>query len=55
MNINPLEIIVDMRRYLVMEQSTAPAELNNMFTNVENNGAPGQFSPMDRANWAQDV
>ena len=53
-NINPLEIIVEMRRYLVMEQSQSPAELNNMFTNIENNGAPWQFSPTDRANWVNE-
>jgi len=50
-NIDPLAIIVDMRRYLVMEQSAAPAELNGMFTKIENNGAPWQFSPADRLNW----
>lgn len=50
-NIDPLSIIVDMRRYLVMEQSSAPAELNGMFTKIENNGAPWQFSPADRMNW----
>lgn len=50
-NIDPLSIIVDMRRYLVMEQSAAPAELNGMFTKIENNGAPWQFSPADRMNW----
>lgn len=50
-NIDPLSIIVDVRRYLVMEQSTAPAELNGMFTRIENNGAPWQFSPADRLNW----
>jgi ferredoxin len=54
-NINPLEIIVEMRRFKVMEQSSAPAPINNMFTNVENNQAPWQFSPMDRANWTEDV
>lgn len=53
-NIDPLSIITDMRRYLVMEQSSAPAELNGMFTNVENNGAPWQFSPSDRANWIKE-
>jgi len=50
-NIDPLAIIVDMRRYLVMEQSQAPSELNGMFSNIENNGAPWQFSPSERANW----
>jgi ferredoxin len=53
-NIDPLSIIMDMRRYLVMEQSAAPAGLNLMFTNVENNGAPWQFSPADRLNWAKE-
>lgn len=53
-NIDPLSIIVDMRRYLVMEQSAAPNELNMMFSNVENNGAPWQFSPSDRANWTKE-
>lgn len=50
-NINPVEIIVEMRRYLVMEKSSAPASLNSMFSNIENNQAPWQFSPTDRANW----
>jgi Fe-S oxidoreductase len=53
-NIDPLEIIVEMRRYLVMEQSSSPAELNNMFSNIENNGAPWQFSQSDRANWTNE-
>lgn len=50
-NINPVDIIVQMRQYLVMEQSAAPGELNSMFTNMENNGAPWQFNPNDKANW----
>ena len=50
-NINPLEIIVGLRQQLVLEQSSAPNELNGMFSNLENNGAPWQFSPSDRANW----
>jgi heterodisulfide reductase subunit C len=54
-NINPLEIILELRRDLVMEQSKAPASLNAMFTNIENNGAPWQFSPMDRANWVNEI
>lgn len=54
-NIDPLSIIVDMRRYLVMEQSAAPAELNMMFTNMENNGAPWQFSQADRLNWSKEL
>lgn len=53
-NIDPLAIILEMRRYLVMEQSQSPAELNNMFSNTENNGAPWQFSPSDRANWIKE-
>lgn len=53
-NIDPLGIIVDLRRYLVMEQSAAPNELNMVFTNIENNGAPWQFSPADRLNWATE-
>jgi len=51
-NINPLEIITEMRRYVVMEESQAPASLNNMFGNVENNGAPWKYSNADRFNWA---
>jgi Fe-S oxidoreductase len=54
-NINPLDIIVEIRRYLVMEQSQAPNELNGMFSNVENNSAPWQFSPADRANWIKEL
>jgi ferredoxin len=53
-NIDPLSIIMDLRRFLVMEQSAAPAGLNLMFTNIENNGAPWQFSPADRLNWANE-
>lgn len=54
-NIDPLSIIMDIRRYLVMEQSSAPNELNGMFTNIENNGAPWQFPPSDRLNWANEA
>jgi len=53
-NIDPLAIIMEMRRYLVMEESQAPSELNGMFANLENNGAPWQFSPADRANWVSE-
>ncbi|AWG26425.1 (Fe-S)-binding protein [Flavobacterium kingsejongi] len=53
-NISPLSIIIDMRRYLVMEQSAAPTELNNMMTNIENNGAPWQYNQMDRLNWKDE-
>lgn len=53
-NIDPLSIIVDLRRYLVMEESKVPTELTGMLTNIENNGAPWQFSPSDRLNWANE-
>ena len=53
-NIDPLSIIVDLRRYLVMEESKMPTELAGMLTNIENNGAPWQFSPNDRLNWANE-
>lgn len=53
-NIDPLSIIVDLRRYLVMEESAAPNELNAVFTNIENNGAPWQFAQADRFNWASE-
>ena len=53
-DLDPLSIILDMRRYLVMEESSAPTELNMMFTNVENNGAPWQFAASDRLNWKND-
>lgn len=52
-NINPVDIIMQMRQYLVMEQSAAPSELNGMFTNLENNGAPWQFNQNDKGNWAK--
>jgi len=53
-NIDPLSIIMDMRRYLVMEQSAAPQELNMMMTNIENNGAPWQYNQQDRLNWVNE-
>lgn len=53
-NIDPLSIIIDLRRYLVMEESKIPTELTGMLTNIENNGAPWQFSPSDRLNWANE-
>jgi heterodisulfide reductase subunit C len=53
-NIDPLSIILDMRRYLVMEESAAPNELNMVFTNIENNGAPWQFSAADRLKWKDE-
>jgi heterodisulfide reductase subunit C len=53
-NISPLSIIMDMRRYLVMEQSAAPQSLNAMMTNIENNGAPWQYNQQDRLNWKDE-
>ena len=53
-NISPLSIIMDMRRYLVMEQSAAPQSLNAMMTNIENNGAPWQYNQQDRLNWKNE-
>ncbi|MEX2485846.1 MAG: (Fe-S)-binding protein [Brumimicrobium sp.] len=54
-NIDPLSIIMDMRRYLVMEESKVPSELTGMLSNVENNGAPWQFSQDDRLNWKDEA
>ena len=53
--INPLEIILEMRRYVSMEESGAPAQWNSMFQNVETSFAPWKFSPADRFNWAKDI
>lgn len=53
-SIDPLSIIIEMRRYLVMEQSAAPTELNVMMTNIENNGAPWPYNQMDRLNWKNE-
>ncbi|MGM0933091.1 MAG: 4Fe-4S dicluster domain-containing protein [Bacteroidota bacterium] len=52
--IDPLSIILDMRRYLVMEQSAAPNELGIAMTNIENNGAPWPYNQQDRLNWANE-
>lgn len=54
-NINPLDIILELRRYLVMEESNAPQEWNAMFSNIENNFAPWKFSPDERDKWAQEM
>ncbi|MFD2999767.1 4Fe-4S dicluster domain-containing protein [Pontibacter toksunensis] len=54
-NIDQLSVIMDLRRYLVLEESAAPASLNTMFTNIENNGAPWAFSAADRFNWAEEI
>ena len=52
--IDPLSIIMDMRQYLTLEQSAAPAELNSMMSNIENNGAPWPFSNQDRLQWVNE-
>lgn len=52
--INPLEIIFELRRYVSMEESGAPAAWNNMYQNIETNFAPWKFSPADRFNWSKD-
>lgn len=53
-SIDPLSIIIDLRRYLVMEKSSAPQELNSMMSNIENNGAPWPYNQMDRLNWKDE-
>jgi len=54
-NINHPTLIVDLRRYLVMEEASAPGELKAVFNNIENNGAPWQYSAEDRLLWAKDL
>jgi ferredoxin len=54
-NINPLDIIVELRRYMAMEDAKVPAAWNGMFSNIENNMAPWKFSPSDRFNWAEKL
>ncbi|UXX80086.1 (Fe-S)-binding protein [Reichenbachiella carrageenanivorans] len=54
-NIDPLSIILEMKRYVAMEESGSPASWNSMFSNIETNFAPWKFSPTDRFNWAQDL
>jgi heterodisulfide reductase subunit C len=54
-SINPLDIILQLRRYLVMEESNTPPEWAGMFSNVENNFAPWKFSPDERDRWAQEM
>ena len=54
LNISHPNLIIDMRRYLVMEEGNAPSEINSMFANIENNGAPWQFSPEDRLEWTKE-
>lgn len=53
-NISPLEIILDLRRYLVMEESKSPTELTTVYNNIENNQAPWAFSQADRMKWAEE-
>jgi heterodisulfide reductase subunit C len=53
-NIDPLAIITDLRRYAVMEESQAPSSISVMLGNIENNGAPWKYSPADRFNWAKE-
>jgi len=54
-NINHPTLIIDIRRYLVMEEASAPGEIKAMFNNIENNGAPWQYSAEDRMVWAKDL
>lgn len=54
-NIDPLKIIMDLRQYAVMEESQAPASVNAMIGNIENNSAPWKYAQSDRANWRQEI
>ena len=54
-SISPLDIIIQLRRSLIMEDSNAPQEWNGMFSNIENNFAPWKFSPDDRDKWAKEM
>ena len=54
-DIDPLSIIINMRQYLIMEKSSAPNELNNMMSNIENNGAPWPFNQQDRLSWLNET
>ena len=54
-SISPLDIIIELRRSLIMEDSNAPQEWNSMFSNIENNFAPWKFSPDDRDAWTQQA
>ena len=54
-SLSPLNIIMELRRSLIMEESNAPSEWNNTFSNIENNFAPWKFSPEDRENWAREL
>lgn len=54
-NIDPLQVILELRRYLVLEQGSAPGPINSMFANIENNGAPWQYSAEDRLVWTENL
>jgi len=54
-SISPLDIIVQLRRYLIMEESSAPQEWNSTFSNIENNFAPWKFSPDERDKWTEEM
>jgi len=54
-NINPLSIILQLRRYVAMEEAQSPASWNAMFSNIENNFAPWKFAPTNRFNWADEL
>jgi Fe-S oxidoreductase len=53
--ISPLDIILQLRRYKIMDEAQAPASWNGMFNNLETNQAPWKFSPNDRFNWADNL
>ena len=53
-HINPLDIILQQRRYIAMEESDTPASWNAMFSNIENNQAPWAFPPTDRFKWSEE-
>jgi len=54
-NIDPLGIIMDLRQYLIMEESKSPESITVMFNNIENNGAPWAFAAADRLSWKEDL
>ena len=54
-NIDPLSIIMEMRRYIAMEEADTPAQWNAMFSNIENNMSPWKFAPSDRFNWKEEI
>lgn len=54
-NIDHVSLVMDLRRYLVLEEASAPSALNAMFTNIENNGAPWQYPALDRAKWTEEL